>query len=152
MFAFALFDAAAQSLWLVRDRLGVKPLHYAMLSDGSLIFASELKGLLAHPLLRREPDICAVEDFLGLGYVPDDACIVRGVRKLGAGETLLLSRGKPLPAPNRYWDFSFADCSRAKPAALEEELVALIPSAARSRMLADVPSWAFVFGGGARES
>src|SRR3546814_8314325 len=57
-------------------------------------------------------DICAVEDFLGLGYVPDDACIVRGVRKLGAGETLLLSRGKPLPAPNRYWDVSFADRSR----------------------------------------
>src|SRR3546814_11075311 len=92
MFAFALFYAAAQSLWLVRDRLGVKPLHYAMLSDGSLIFASELKGLLAHPLLRREPDIRGVEDFLGLGYVPDDACIVRGVRKLGAGETLLLSQ------------------------------------------------------------
>src|SRR3546814_3559130 len=84
MFAFALFDAAAQSLWLVRDRLGVKPLHYAMLSDGSLIFASELKGLLAHQLLRREPDICAVEDFLGLGYVPDDACIVRGFGKHGA--------------------------------------------------------------------
>jgi asparagine synthase (glutamine-hydrolysing) len=147
MFAFALFDAREQSLWLVRDRLGVKPLHYATLSDGSLIFASELKGLLVHPLLRKEPDLSAVEDFLGLGYVPDDACIVKGVRKLGAGETLLLRRGKPLPQPSRYWDVSFADRSTAKPAALEEELVALMQAAVRSRMAADVPLGAFLSGG-----
>jgi len=147
MFAFALFDAREQSLWLVRDRLGVKPLHYATLSDGSLIFASELKGLLVHPLLRKEPDLSAVEDFLGLGYVPDDACIVKGVRKLGAGETLLLRRGKPLPQPSRYWDVSFADRSPARPAALEEELVALMQAAVRSRMVADVPLGAFLSGG-----
>lgn len=147
MFAFALFDAREQSLWLVRDRLGVKPLHYATLSDGSLIFASELKGLLVHPLLRREPDICAVEDFLGLGYVPDDSCIVRGVSKLGAGETLLLRRGKPIPQPQRYWDVSFADRTNARPAVLEEELVALMRAAVRSRMVADVPLGAFLSGG-----
>lgn len=147
MFAFALHDRRAQSLWLVRDRLGVKPLHYAQISDGSLIFASELKGLLAHPLLRREPDLCAVEDYLGLGYVPDDACIVKGVRKLGAGETLLLERGRPLSAPRRYWDVSFADRSSARPAALEEELTHLMQSAVRSRMVADVPLGAFLSGG-----
>lgn len=147
MFAFALFDARAQALWLVRDRLGVKPLHYATLSDGSLIFASELKGLLAHPLLRREADMSAVDDFMALGYVPDDTCIVRGVRKLGAGETLLLQRGKALPAPVRYWDVSFADRSRAGPAALEEELADLMRRAVRSRMVADVPLGAFLSGG-----
>ena len=147
MFAFALFDAREQSLWLVRDRLGVKPLHYATLSDGSLIFASELKGLLVHPLLRKEPDVRAVEDFLGLAYVPDDACIVKGVRKLGAGETLLLRRRTPLPSPSRYWDVSFADRSTAKPAALKEELLALLQGAVRSRMVADVPLGAFLSGG-----
>ena len=147
MFAFALFDARAQSLWLVRDRLGVKPLYYAQLSDGSLIFGSELKSLLAHPLLRRAPDLAAVEDFMAFGYVPDDACIVAGVRKLKAGHTLRLVRGRPVPQPQRYWDVSFAERSRAKPEALEEELVALMRQAVRSRMVSDVPLGAFLSGG-----
>ncbi|MBB6122746.1 XrtA/PEP-CTERM system amidotransferase [Sphingobium subterraneum] len=147
MFAFALFDRSTQSLWLVRDRLGVKPLHYAQVSDGSVIFGSELKNLLAHPLLRREPDVRAVEDFLALGYVPDDACIVAGVKKLGAGQTLRLVRGRPLPEPSRYWDISFADRATAKPAALQEELTALMRDAVRMRMVADVPLGAFLSGG-----
>ncbi|MGC4250370.1 MAG: amidotransferase 1, exosortase A system-associated [Sphingobium sp.] len=147
MFAFALFDARAQSLWMARDRLGVKPLHYAQLSDGSLIFGSELKSLLAHPLLRRAPDLSAVEDYMAYGYVPDDACLVAGVKKLGAGETLRLVRGRPLPQPQRYWDVSFADRTKSKPAELEEELVALMRQAVRSRMVADVPLGAFLSGG-----
>lgn len=147
MFAFALFDRHAQSLWLVRDRLGVKPLYYAQVSDGSLLFASELKGLLVHPLLRREPDVRAVEDYMAYGYVPDDACFVAGVRKLGAGETLRLVRGKGLPAPQRYWDMSFADRTSAREPALEEELVALMRAAVHSRMVADVPLGAFLSGG-----
>lgn len=147
MFAFALFDRATQSLWLVRDRLGVKPLHYAQVSDGSVIFGSELKTLLAHPLLRREADLSAVEDFMALGYVPDDACLVAGVKKLGAGETLRLVRGRPLPAPGRYWDVDFSDRSTAKPEALREELTALMRDAVRLRMVADVPLGAFLSGG-----
>ncbi|HEX7782204.1 MAG TPA: XrtA/PEP-CTERM system amidotransferase [Sphingobium sp.] len=147
MFAFALFDRHAQSLWLVRDRLGVKPLHYAQVSDGSLLFASELKGLLVHPLLRREPDARAVEDYMAYGYVPDDACFVAGVKKLGAGETLRLVRGKGLPAPQRYWDMNFADRTNAREPALEEELVSLMRAAVHSRMVADVPLGAFLSGG-----
>src|SRR3546814_10149549 len=94
MFACALHDAEKQCLFLARDRLGVKPLLYVELADGALAFASELKGLLAHPLLRRTPDIRAVEDFMALGYVPDDACIVAGVKKLGAGHCLLVERDR----------------------------------------------------------
>lgn len=147
MFAFALHDRRTQSLWLVRDRLGVKPLHYAMLYDGSLIFASELKGLLAHPLMRRGPNLTAVEDYLAYGYVPDDTSIVKGVCKLGAGETLLAVRGKPLGKPRRYWDVSFADRTTASLAEQEEELVELLRRSVRSRMIADVPLGAFLSGG-----
>jgi len=147
MFAFALYDKATQSLWLVRDRLGVKPLYYASLSDGSLIFGSELKVLLAHPLLRREPDLTAIEDYMHYGYVPDDACFVAGVRKLGAGETLRAVRGQPLPQPTRYWDISFADRNHAKPEQLQEELLHLMRDAVRMRMVADVPLGAFLSGG-----
>jgi asparagine synthase (glutamine-hydrolysing) len=147
MFAFALYDRRTQSLWLARDRFGVKPLHYATLADGSLIFASELKGLLAHPGLRRVPDLTAIEDYLAYGYVPDDTSIVKGVKKLGAGETLLAIRGRPLPAPRRYWDISFADREKGKPEDLEDELLVRLRDAVRSRMVADVPLGAFLSGG-----
>ncbi len=147
MFAFALYDKTTQSLWLVRDRLGVKPLYYAQISDGSLIFGSELKALLVHPLLRREPDLTAIEDYLALGYVPDDACIVAGVKKLGAGEHLRLVRGRGMAAPRRWWDISFADRSSARPAALMEELASLMRDAVRARMVSDVPLGAFLSGG-----
>ncbi|MBC7987675.1 MAG: amidotransferase 1, exosortase A system-associated [Sphingomonadaceae bacterium] len=146
MFVVVLYDVDARTLFLARDRLGVKPLHYAELSDGSLIFASELKGLLAHPLLRVEPSLQAVEDYLAFGYVPDDACIVGGVNKLPAGHFILAEQGKQLPAPRQYWDVAFAPVA-ASEAALEEELVSLMRDAVRSRMIADVPLGAFLSGG-----
>jgi asparagine synthase (glutamine-hydrolysing) len=147
MFAFALYDAAAKSLFLARDRFGVKPLHYAELSDGAVAFASELKGLLAHPLFRRAPDLRAVEDFLGLGYVPDDSAILSGVRKLPAGHFLLLERGKPVPQPQRWWDIDFSRRATGKLRDLEAELIERMRAAVRSRMIADVPLGAFLSGG-----
>ena len=86
MFAFAIYDLEARTLFLARDRLGVKPLFYAPLSDGSIGFASELKGLLANPLLRREIDPLAIEDYMTWGYVPDHRSILAGVHKLPAGD------------------------------------------------------------------
>jgi asparagine synthase (glutamine-hydrolysing) len=147
MFAFALYDAAEECLFLARDRLGVKPLFHARLPDGALLFASELKGLLAHPLLRRAPDPRAVEDFMGLGYVPDDASIVAGVEKLPAGHYLLLRRGKPVRRPVQWWDVDFTNPSSDSPASLEEELVERLRAAVRSRMVSDVPLGAFLSGG-----
>jgi asparagine synthase (glutamine-hydrolysing) len=147
MFSFALFDADRGTLFLARDRLGVKPLHYAELSDGSVIFASELKGLLVHPLLRRAPEFTAIEDYLALGYVPDDACIVAGVRKLPAGHHLTLRRGLPLPRPVGWWDVDFSTRDRRSAAALEEELRDRLRAAVRSRMISDVPLGAFLSGG-----
>jgi len=147
MFAFALYDLGQRSLFLARDRLGVKPLFYAPLSDGSLAFASELKGLIAHPLLRREIDPLAVEDYLAWGYVPDHRSILKGVHKLPAGHFLLLKHGAGLPEPVRWWEPSFAERRRGKAADLEFELVHHLREAVRSRMVADVPLGAFLSGG-----
>ena len=147
MFAFALYDQAERRLFLARDRLGVKPLFYAALSDGSIAFASELKALLVHPLLRRVPDERAVEDYLAFGYVPDDRSIVKGVRKLPAGHHLTLRTESPLPDPICWWDVDFSQRSEAKVGELEEELLAIMREAVTSRMVADVPLGAFLSGG-----
>jgi asparagine synthase (glutamine-hydrolysing) len=147
MFAIALYDAGEDALFLARDRLGVKPLFYAELSDGALIFASELKGLLAHPLMRRAPSPQAIEDYLAYGYVPDDASIVEGVKKLPAGHYLHLRRGRPVARPVKWWDVDFSNPSRASVRSLEEEMVERLEAAVRSRMVADVPLGAFLSGG-----
>ncbi|MFN7197960.1 MAG: asparagine synthetase B, partial [Hylemonella sp.] len=71
MFAFALWDRNQQVLFMARDRLGVKPMHYAVLDDGMLLFGSELKSLMAHDGLRRDIDPLAVEEYFALGYVAE---------------------------------------------------------------------------------
>lgn len=147
MFAFAIYDLTRRTLFLARDRLGVKPLFYAPLSDGSVAFASELKALAAHPLLRREVDPLAVEDYLAWGYVPDHRSILAGVHKLPAGHSLLLRHDAPLPAPHQWWDVSFADRRQGRAADLEAELLHLLRQAVTSRMVADVPLGAFLSGG-----
>jgi asparagine synthase (glutamine-hydrolysing) len=147
MFAFALYDARERSLLLARDRLGVKPLFMAHLADGSLAFASELKGLLAHPLLRREPDPLAIEDYLTWGYVPDHRSILKGVEKLPAGHFRLLRHDSLPAAPRQWWDVTFAERRRASERDLEAELLHHMREAVTSRMVADVPLGAFLSGG-----
>jgi asparagine synthase (glutamine-hydrolysing) len=147
MFAFALYDLEKRTLLLARDRLGVKPLFMAHLSDGSLAFASELKGLLAHPLLRREVDPLAVEDYLAWGYVPDHRSILQGVEKLRAGHHRLLRHDAPPAPPERWWDISFVERRRGAERDLEAELLHHLREAVTSRMTADVPLGAFLSGG-----
>ncbi len=147
MFAFALYDRRERTLLLARDRLGVKPLFMAPLSDGSIGFASELKGLLAHPLLRREADPLAVEDYLTWGYVRDTRSILKGVEKLPAGHFRLLRHDAPASAPRQWWDISFAERRRGRERDLEAELLHHLREAVTSRMVADVPLGAFLSGG-----
>ncbi|WP_454797310.1 XrtA/PEP-CTERM system amidotransferase [Novosphingobium lindaniclasticum] len=147
MFAFAIYDLEARTLFLARDRLGVKPLFLAPLSDGSLAFGSELKALLAHPLLRRDIDPLAIEDYLAWGYVPDTRSILKGVTKLPAGHSLLLRHGAPMPPPAQWWNVSFAERRKGKVDDLEAELLHLMREAVSSRMVADVPLGAFLSGG-----
>jgi len=147
MFAFAIYDTEQRTLFLARDRLGVKPLFYAPLSDGSVIFGSELKALAAHPLLRREVDPLAIEDYLTWGYVPDSRSILKGVHKLPAGHCMLLRHDATILAPVQWWDVSFAERRKGSEADLEAELLHLLRQAVTSRMVSDVPLGAFLSGG-----
>lgn len=147
MFAFALYDLDKRQLFLARDRFGVKPLFLSQLSDGSLIFASELKGLLTHPLMRRRLNPQALDAYMAWGYVPDTHSILDGVTKLQAGHFLLLEQGKGLTPQRRWWDISFAERSQGKEADLSAELVHLLREAVQSRMVSDVPLGAFLSGG-----
>ncbi|TNE28906.1 MAG: amidotransferase 1, exosortase A system-associated [Alphaproteobacteria bacterium] len=147
MFAFAIWDTERRELFLARDRLGVKPLFLTRLSDGSIAFASELKGLLAHPLMRRRANLAAIDDYLAWGYVPDHTSILEGVEKLPAGHFLLMKQGQAPGRPQSWWDISFAERRKGSEADLSAELVHLLREAVRSRMVADVPLGAFLSGG-----
>ncbi|MEM6907717.1 MAG: XrtA/PEP-CTERM system amidotransferase [Pseudomonadota bacterium] len=147
MFAFVLYDLEQRKVLLARDRFGVKPLYLARLSDGSLAFASELKGLLAHPLLRRRLNPAALDAFLTWGYVPDTHAVLAGVEKLAAGHFMLLEQGKPLSPPKQWWDISFTERAKASKADLSAQLIDLLRDAVQSRMAADVPLGAFLSGG-----
>ena len=147
MFAFALYDHTERSLFLARDRFGVKPLFMAELSDGSLAFASELKGLLAHKLLRRQVDPQAVEDYLTWGYVPDHRSILRGVEKLPAGHYRLLRHDRPAPKPVQWWDVDFTHRLGGSQADLSAQLLHHLREGVTSRMVSDVPLGAFLSGG-----
>lgn len=147
MFAFAIYDLDKRQLFLARDRFGVKPLFMAQLPDGGLAFASELKGVLAHPQMRRRINPHALDAYLTWGYVPDTHSILAGVSKLQAGHFLLLEQGKPMPAQRQWWDISFEQRESGSEADLSARLTHLMREAVHSRMVSDVPLGAFLSGG-----
>ena len=147
MFAFALWDRNRETLFLARDRLGVKPLYYARLRDGNLIFGSELKSMLVHPGFEREIEPRAVEDYLAYGYVPEPHTIFARAMKLPPGHTLCVRRGAALPEPREYWDVPFKPGPSLSPQAAQDELIERLREAVRIRLVAEVPLGAFLSGG-----
>jgi asparagine synthase (glutamine-hydrolysing) len=147
MFAFGLWDRNQQTLFLARDRLGVKPLYYAMLDEGMFIFASELKALLAHPGLKREMDHSAVEEYFAYGYVPEPKTIFRNALKLPPGHTLTLCAGQGSPQTREYWDVPFVPQGSISDKEAEEELIIRLREAVKIRLVAEVPLGAFLSGG-----
>jgi asparagine synthase (glutamine-hydrolysing) len=147
MFAFALWDRRQQTLFLARDRLGVKPLHYALLDDGQLLFGSELKSLLAHGGLRREIDPLAVEEYFALGYVAEPRSIFKQARKLPPAHTLTVKRGQPLPPTRPYWDVRFTLDNPISAEDAQVELLHRLRESVRLRMISEVPLGAFLSGG-----
>ncbi len=146
MFAFALWDRKRETLFLARDRLGVKPLYYSLLPDGRFVFGSELKVLLACPGLDRKMDPFAIEEYFAYGYVPEPRTIYRGASKLPPGHCLTIVRGKPMPKPRKFWDVPFQPIQISEEDA-EGELMERLKEAVRIRLVAEVPLGAFLSGG-----
>jgi asparagine synthase (glutamine-hydrolysing) len=147
MFAFAIWDRAQQTLFLARDRLGVKPLFYSMLSNGQFIFGSELKALKAHPLLPKTIDATAIEDYFGFGYIPDPKTIYHGVYKLEPGYSLTIRKQQKDWRPRQYWDVRFQPAAFAGVEEAGHELITRFREAVDIRLMADVPLGAFLSGG-----
>ncbi|MFC1684776.1 XrtA/PEP-CTERM system amidotransferase [Pseudomonadota bacterium] len=147
MFAFAIWDRNQRILFLARDRLGKKPLHYSLLSNGHFIFASEMKALYVHPLLNREVDPTAIEDYFSFGYVPDPKSIFSNVFKLPPAHTLTLKQGSTSIAPRPYWDIQFDRMEVNSESTALNELTERIREAVAIRMVSEVPLGAFLSGG-----
>jgi asparagine synthase (glutamine-hydrolysing) len=143
MFAFALWDAREQTLVLARDRFGKKPMHYA-LTDGALIFGSEIKSLLCAPQVDRTLEPEAIEDFFTYGYIPDPKSVYRSIRKLEPAHYMIARRGRPLEIKS-YW--SALDNFAAPKTASPEELVERLTRAVGHRLISDVPLGALLSGG-----
>ncbi|TME68828.1 MAG: asparagine synthase (glutamine-hydrolyzing), partial [Chloroflexi bacterium] len=150
-FAFCLHDRRSRLLLLARDRMGIKPLHYAV--DGPrLVFASELKALLRDPALRRGIDPVALDQYLAYEFVPSPRSIVRGISKLRPGHTLTwsLGSGDGRAVVRRYWapvlNVDGAAPARSVDAACEE-LRSVLRESVRKELISDVPLGVFLSGG-----
>jgi asparagine synthase (glutamine-hydrolysing) len=147
MFAFALWDRNRETLFLARDRLGVKPLHYAVLPEGWFVFGSELKSLVVHPNFKHDLDPFAIEEYFALGYIPEPRTVYSGAFKLPPAHTLTIRRGEPVPDPREYWDVHFRLDNPIGERDAEAELVDRLRESVRLRMIAEVPLGAFLSGG-----
>src|ERR1022692_1933406 len=145
MFALAIYDKTKRKLILARDRLGKKPLHYALLQD-KLYFASEIKSILAVAPELAEVNAQGLLEYLYYGYVPDPISAFTGIQKLPPGHLLEFENGKI--SVRQYWDFP--EYSTHQPKSEEEcleELEHRLLEATRIRLISDVPLGAFLSGG-----
>jgi asparagine synthase (glutamine-hydrolysing) len=148
MFAFGMWDARKQRLILARDRLGKKPLYYAHLPDGSLLFASEIKALLASGRIEPEAiDPVALDQFWTLGVPIGERTIYAGIRQLPAASYAVWQAGKL--TVRQYWDCPFREDADASRSVTDwaDELESLLSDAIRLRLIADVPLGLFLSGG-----
>ncbi len=144
MFAFAIWDEPKRSLLLARDRIGQKPLFYRI-HNGELLFASEIKAILAADRVEREIDFEAIHHYLSLRFIPAPHTMFRDIRKLPAGHTLVFQDGRV--QLDRYWDLHFTDKLALSEDDLLEGLDRELSRAVRTHLISDVPVGAFLSGG-----
>ena len=150
MFAFIVYDADASMVFVARDRLGIKPLHWTKTHDGNVLFASEIKALLAHPSINKKLNLEAVEDFLSLGYVADPKTIFEGIMKLPPGHYARISldnSNDTQVTPVCYWQLTDYLDEKDEDDETRDTFKAKLQDAVNVRMIADVPLGGFLSGG-----
>lgn len=146
MFAIAIYDRNSDVLHLYRDRLGVKPLFLHQAADGRLLFASEIKALLAAGV-PRTPDMTAIAQYLALNYIPQPRTVLEGIRHLSPGHMATLDAHNGLRI-RRYWDLAETPCETdMTEAEAKAGLLTLLDDATRIRMRSDANFGAFLSGG-----
>src|SRR5215467_1237288 len=147
MFAFAIWDSARRELLLARDRLGVKPLYYALDGDGTLYFASEIKAIVEARAVAPEINYPALPDYLANHAPSGEETLFRGVKRLPPGHTLTWRDGQV--EIRKYWDMSFARNGHSVVSDRDavEQWTELFRAAVRSHLMADVPLGVFLSGG-----
>jgi asparagine synthase (glutamine-hydrolysing) len=144
MFGLAIWDTRSRSLLVARDRVGIKPLHYAVAS-GRLYFGSEIKSLLEAPDLPRDLDLDALDHYLSFLYTPRDGSIFRSIRKLPPGHLLTWHDGRV--TVERYWQLPADETYRGSEADAVRDLRDVLVDSVRSHLISDVPLGAFLSGG-----
>jgi asparagine synthase (glutamine-hydrolysing) len=145
MFAFAIWDENQNTLFLARDRVGIKPLYY-ILGNESLVFASEIKAILIDPTVAREVAPHVVDRFLTFLYLPGEETLLKGVNKLAPGHCLLVKNGSA--EIRQYWDLNFSKAAGSRSTAeAKEELLSLLAETVQLHMIADVPLGILLSGG-----
>lgn len=143
MFAFAVWDANQHRLFLARDRLGIKPMYY-WTGNGQIVFGSEIKAIIAHPIVPRDIDPLALDYFLTLEYIPGPRTIFKDIHKLQPGHYLIFQNGSL--KVERYWDIA-PQAFPQDEQTCHEALVELIKDSVQMRLVSDVPLGAFLSGG-----
>ncbi len=148
MFAFAVWDKREQSLFLVRDRCGIKPVYYGGWGH-TLLFGSEQKAILAHPNARRELDTKALLEYFTFQNIFTDRTLLQNIKLLPPASIARFSLGRgPPPDLTRYWDYNFQEPDQpADPREYREELDRLIRQAVSRQLITDVDLGAYLSGG-----
>ena len=143
-FAFALWDSKRERLFLARDKIGKKPLHYAY-KNGTLIFGSEIKAILQDPEVSVEVNRDRISDYLTYGYTPTPESMFKGIMKLPPAHFMIYEKGKI--RLEKYWELDFSKKIKMSEQEYCDKTLELLEEATRIRMISDVPLGAFLSGG-----
>ena len=144
MFAFAIWDKTKETLFMARDRLGIKPLFYSDY-NGVLYFSSEIKAIVADPDFPRDIDEKALVSYFTLSYIPAPMTIYKNINKLLPGHTLTWKNGSYVV--KKYWDLHFVPDRNKSEDDFVDEFMSIFKDSVEKHMISDVPIGAFLSGG-----